>query len=276
MEPLFAKLTIHRFILEFVHQTRLEDPGIGCEKLWLMFSAYFGERFKIGRDAFINVCRTYDLQIQGRRRRVRTTDSRHDLPVYPDLVSDLLVTRPSQVWVADITYILLTNGIFVFLSLVVDAYTHQVVGWEVADNLETEPVLEAFMQAYKQYAGCLTQPLIHHSDRGCQYASVLYTGELKRLGVLISMTQSGNPKDNAIAERVNGIIKNEFLKYYTLDTIEQVREAVKRSVDFYNNRRPHMSNNMLTPEQAALQNGQLTKCWTSYKDKYRKEVQTNE
>ena len=241
-----------------------------------MFRSRFGSQFRIGRDAFIAVCRTYGLMVPGRRYRVRTTDSRHGLPVYSDLVSDLLVTHPCRVWVADITYIELTDGNFVFLSLVVDAYTHQIVGWMVADSLDTEPVLAAFLQAYKQYAGCLPRPLIHHSDRGCQYASVLYTSKLKQLGVLMSMTQSGNPKDNAIAERVNGIIKNEFLKYQILDSIERVRELVKHAVDFYNNRRPHMSNNMLTPAQAAGKVGKLRKCWNSYKDKYRKEVQLNE
>jgi transposase InsO family protein len=159
---------------------------------------------------------------------------------------------------------------FCFLSLVTDAYTHEIIGWKVAPTLEAVHTLEALKAACgNKLGGNPAADLIHHSDRGTQYASSLYTNHLKKFNIRISMTQSGNPKDNAIAERVNGILKREFLDFEDFKTVEQVEHRVNEAICFYNNKRPHRSLDMMTPVQAAALSGPIPKRWMCYKDKYR-------
>lgn len=256
-----------RFIVEYVKDIRLMDKGIGGEKLWYMYKEYFGSRYSLGRDAFTTILRQYDLTLRKPRKSCRTTNSAHDFPLYPNLISNLEIVRSNQVWVSDITYVRLLNG-FCFLSLVTDAYDHQIIGAYVGPTLETVYTLKALGQAYQKLPAEGLTDLIHHSDRGVQYASFMYTDELKKHGIKISMTQNGDPKENAVAERVNGILKYEFLNYYEFETIDEVRQAVCQAVDFYNTRRPHRSLDMLTPEQASKRTGPLRKHWISYKDKY--------
>lgn len=234
-----------------------------------MYKDYFGTGQSLGRDAFLAVLKEYNLMLRKHRKGPRTTNSNHDLPVYPDLIKSLLVTHPNQVWVSDITYVRTDEG-FSYLSIVTDTYTHEVVGWFVSSTLEAVYTLEALKMACKPLEGTNIN-LIHHSDRGCQYASILYTSYLKGLGIQISMTQGGDPKDNAVAERINGILKTEFLNHHRFDGITQVHEKVKRAVDFYNNHRPHRSLDMMTPAQAKEKTGGIKKRWKSYKDSYRKE-----
>lgn len=235
-----------------------------------MYKDYFDTEQSLGRDAFLAVLKEHGLMLRKHRKGPRTTNSNHDLPVYPDLVKNLLVTRPTQVWVSDITYVRTDEG-FSYLSIVTDAYTHEVLGWYVGPTLESIYTLEALKMACKHLERGTTLNLIHHSDRGCQYASLLYTSYLKGLGIKISMTQGGDPKDNALAERINGILKTEFLNHHRLTSITQVREKVNRAVDFYNNHRPHRSLDMMTPAQAKEKTGQIKKRWKSYKDSYREE-----
>lgn len=203
------------------------------------------------------------------KKSCRTTDSEHGLPTYPDLVKDLLVEHSNQVWVSDITYIRILETDFCFLSLVTDAYDRSIIGWHVGPTLATIHTIEALSMSYRQRKVQGIEGLIHHSDRGVQYASSMYVDELKQQGIQISMTQSGDPRDNAIAERVNGILKQEFLNHHEFETIEQVREVVKAAVTFYNNKRPHRSLDMLTPQQAAGRTGAIEKRWICYKDNYR-------
>lgn len=203
-----------------------------------------------------------------RHRSCRTTDSRHNFPLYPNLIKDLLIERPNQVWVSDITYIR-TGDSFCYLFLVTDAYTHQIIGYCVAPTLEARYAIEALKQAMENVDTEQMKGLIHHSDRGCQYASYAYTDILKEASIRISMTENGDPKENAIAERINGILKVEFLNQHSFTDINQVKEEVDKAVDYYNNRRPHRSLDMMTPAQAAMKTGIIHKRWKSHKDKYR-------
>lgn len=270
MDNVFARLAHERFLLEYVHGIRELDPGLGGEKLWIMYKEYFGRDYSLGRDAFLSVLKQYGLMLRKHKKGCRTTDSNHGLPVYPNLVGHLLLTRPNQVWVSDITYILTYEG-FCYLSIVTDAYTHEVIGWFVGPTLESIYTLEALKMACKCLEGT-TIDLIHHSDRGTQYASLLYTSHLKGLKIQISMTESGDPKDNAIAERINGILKTEFLNHHQFADIEQVRLKVVQAIEFYNNQRPHRSLDMITPVQAKEKTGIIKKRWKSYKDNYREAV----
>ncbi|MCD7900674.1 MAG: DDE-type integrase/transposase/recombinase [Bacteroides sp.] len=208
VDNVFSRLAHERFLLEYVHSIRELDPGLGGEKLWIIYKEYFGADHSLGCDAFLAVLKQYGLMLRKHKKGCRTTDSNHGLPVYPNLVEHLLLTRADQVWVSDITYILTDQG-FCYLSIVRDAYTHEVVGWFVAPTLESIYTLEALKMACERLEE-INANLIHHSDRGTQYASLLYTSHLKGLKIQISMTESGDPKDNAIAERINGILKTEF------------------------------------------------------------------
>lgn len=264
----FKRGVLVSFVLEYVRLVRESAPGIGGEKLWLMYKDFFGQQYSIGRDAFLTVLRANGLLLGKGKKSTKTTDSRHDYPVYPDLVKDLLITRPNQVWVSDITYVNTLQG-FCFLFLVTDAYTRQIIGRAVAPGLGSCYALEALNMASDHLSAGKVVDLIHHSDRGMQYACIEYITRLKDLGIQVSMTQSGNPKDNAIAERVNGILKREFLNPHSFRDIEHLKQVVDISVTFYNNQRPHRSLDMKTPSQAALLTGIIKKKWRCYKDQYR-------
>ena len=155
---------------------------------------------------------------------------------------------------------------FCYLSVVTDYYTKEIIGWCVGETLEAKFAIEALRMALKRIDGQQVRNLIHHSDRGVQYASFAYTDILRENNISISMTECGDPKENAVAERVNGIIKNELLMGMTFCSIEEVRNAVKVAVDFYNNERPHMSLDWKTPAEAALCTGEFKKKWKSYRE----------
>ena len=262
-----------RFVLEFVKRVREKDPGIGGEKLWLMYRDEFGNTpAAVGRDGFCSILSKYNLTVRKRFRAPRTTDSSHYLPQYPDLTKTLLPDHPNQLWVSDITYITMClsadNYLFCYLSLVTDAYTKEIIGYCVGDTLGSCYTVEALEMAIRHSGVKEAKGVIHHSDRGVQYASSEYIALLRRNGMLPSMTENGNPKDNAIAERVNGIIKNELLYGMSFRSIEEVKKAIDTAVHFYNNERPHMSLDMLTPVQAGQMQGPIKKKWISYKEKY--------
>lgn len=256
-------------IVEYVEDIRENDHQIGGEKLWIMFLNDFDKRYLIGRDAFLKVLKQYNLMLKSPQKGCRTTDSTHGLPTYPNLIENLAIDRSNQVWVSDITYIRLLENIFCYLSLVTDARDHEIVGWHVGSTLGTIHTIEALRQACKKREALGLKGLIHHSDRGVQYASFMYVDELKKQGIKISMTENGDPKENAIAERINGILKKEFLDKYEFETIEQVRQAVQEAVEFYNTKRPHRSLDMLTPQQAVGTSGVIKKRWPCRTDKYK-------
>ena len=180
--------------------------------------------------------------------------------------------QPRELVVSDITYIdLWINPIngeseFCYLSLVTDYYTKEIVGYSVGETLETRYTLEALEMAVRHYGKDNLSGLVHHSDRGVQYASYAYTQRLKQLGISISMTESGNPKDNAVAERGNSTIKNELLKGMHFCSIGELKAALKVAVEFYNNERPHWSLDGMTPKQASGLKGDIRKRWRSYRE----------
>ena len=226
----------------------------------------------VGYNRFYDIIEKYGLKVRKRRRRAKTTDSDHDLPLYPNLVKELIPLRPNQLWVSDITYMVICLNAqtgeydFCYLSLVTDYYTKEIIGWCVGETLEARFAVEALEMALDRLGGKRAPDLIHHSDRGVQYASYAYTDILRKHNIRISMTECGDPKDNAVAERVNGIVKNELLQGMSFFSINEVRKALKVAIDFYNNERPHMSLDWRTPAEAALCTGELKKKWTSYRE----------
>ena len=266
------KLADESFVVEFIHRIRQKDRGIGGGKLWQMYRREFGSEHSVGYNRFYDIIEKHNLKVRKKRRRAKTTDSSHDLPLYPNLVKELIPTRPNQLWVSDITYMVIYLNAqtgdygFCYLSLVTDYYTKEIVGWSVGDTLESKFAIEALNMALGRLDKSLVYDLIHHSDRGVQYASFAYTDILRANNIKISMTECGDPKENAVAERVNGIIKNELLMGMSFFSIDEVRAAVKSAIDFYNNERPHMSLDWRTPAEAALCTGELKKKWVSYKE----------
>lgn len=272
------RLAEESFCVEYIKRVRQKDRGIGGGKLWQMYRNDFGEAHSVGYNRFYDIIEKYNLKVRKRRRRAKTTDSDHDLPLYPNLVRELIPLRPNQLWVSDITYMIIYRNAltgeydFCYLSLVTDYYTKEIIGWCVGETLEAKFAIKALKMAMKRLGGKPALDLIHHSDRGVQYASFAYTDILKANNIKISMTESGDPKDNAVAERVNGIIKNELLMGMSFFSINEVRKALKVAIDFYNNERPHMSLDWKTPAEAALCNGELKKKWNSYREKAIKDL----
>ena len=214
------------------------------------------------------------------RRRPRTTDSTHGLPTYPNLVKDLIPMRKNQLWVTDITYIPVWNYdgsyTFCYLSMITDCYTKEIIAWYVGETMEAWCSVECLMQALGTLDPDKAVNLIHHSDRGVQYVSAAYTSLLVEAGIRISMTEGGDPRDNAVAERQNNTVKNELLKDIRFRSIGEVRRALDKAIAFYNDERPHMSLNNMTPRQAASCKGRIQKKWTSYREKYLENLEIQE
>ena len=214
-----------------------------------------------GRDAFIEMLRRNGLMVRIRRRHhYVTTDSSHNLRKYPNLIKGLAVTEPNRVWVSDITYIETKEGVL-YLSLVTDLYSHKIVGWAIGPTLEREYPLEALRMALATLPEGDLPTLIHHSDRGCQYCSTDYVDALRERKIQISMTQTGDPLENAVAERANGIIKTEWLYHMEPLPEEKCPDTVGRIIAFYNDERPHMSVGYQTPSEAHRQSGEQRRCW---------------
>ena len=261
---------LEMFAVEFILKTRLKNPGMGGRKIWHMYRVEFPSGDRLGRDRFESLMARNGLTLRKKPRRTRTTDSIHSFPLYPNLARDLIPERVNQLWVSDITYIPLWTGDevhrFCYLSLITDAYSREIVGWSVGLTLDTTHPLMALDMALARLGERQAEKLIHHSDRGVQYACRKYTESLKGNGIVISMTESGDPKENAQAERINSTIKNELLKDKRFHSLGQAAEAIEAAVDFYNNHRPHMSLDMMTPAQAAQRSGEIKKRWHSYRE----------
>lgn len=258
----FAENAIGSLIVEKARDYRKYNPGLGCAKLYLIIKKLFETTGCMpGRDAFIELLRRNGLMVQIKRRRhYKTTDSNHHYHKYDNLIKDIVPSFPNEIWVSDITYVETDEGVC-YLSLITDAYSHKIVGWAVGPTLETTYPLEALRRALSTIDDETASKLIHHSDRGCQYCSSTYVQELKNRHVMISMTQSGDPLENAIAERANGILKTEWLYKTKIPTRAECKRMIERIILFYNTERPHMSIGMQTPEIAHTQNGPQKKCW---------------
>jgi putative transposase len=242
-----------------IMSVRSRMPRIGTRKLYyLLKEDFLRDGIVIGRDRLFDILREEGLLIVRKKKYTRTTDSRHWMRKYPNLIKGIRLRRPEQLWVADITYLAL-NGRYCYLHLITDAYSKQIMGYCISENLAAAQTLKALQMALKrrQYEGSL----IHHSDRGLQYCSSSYVTILQNHAVRISMTEDGSPYDNAIAERVNGILKDEFSLDDSFDNQQQLELQVVQSIEIYNNDRPHQSNHMLTPCEMHQQNKLKPKAW---------------
>ena len=246
-----------------VKEIRASLPRIGTRKLWHLLQPMLAEHnLEAGRDYLFDLLASHRLLIRRRKRNIITTDSGHWMRKYSNLVKELTVTKPEQLWVSDITYIRLTNG-FAYLSLITDAYSKKITGYCLSKTLSADGCREALLMALKSRTHLLQQ-LIHHSDRGSQYCCKEYVELLSNHNIAISMTENGDPYENAIAERVNGILKTEFHLYSSSVGFEDTCQIVAGSIKAYNELRPHASCNYLTPQQAHGQTGVLQKRWKNY------------
>lgn len=251
-------------ILQLVSEIRTQLPRLGTRKLQhLLNEKLAAHRIDVGRDYLFELLARYKLLIRSRRRNVITTNSRHWMHKYSNLITAVNITRPEQVWVSDITYIRLTNG-FVYLSLITDAYSRRIIGYHLRKDLTAQGCVKALEMALTNRLYPATS-LIHHSDRGSQYCCKEYVDLLRTNNIAISMTQNGDPYENAIAERVNGIIKSEFSLYSSQFGFDETCGLVQKSIDAYNQLRPHSSCDYLTPDQAHRQSGTLKKRWKPVK-----------
>ncbi|WP_407635802.1 IS3 family transposase [Solitalea canadensis] len=238
-------------VMNLVRSKRMHMPRLGGKKLYCLLKEDL-KALKIGRDKLFDILRANHLLVPPKRSYLVTTNSHHRFRKHSNLIAEMEIHRPEQVWVSDITYIGKRDKPC-YLSLVTDAYSKKIMGYYVADNLNTESSLQALKMAIKQRV-YKTAPLIHHSDRGLQYCAQDYQHELISNKIKCSMTQHSDPYENAVAERVNGILKQEFrIDTHYLD-LKTMKTIVKESIDIYNNQRPHYSNFMHTPNQMHQQN----------------------
>ena len=239
-------------------------PRLGVRKLQVILQE---NGHDISRDRLFNLLRDSGMLVRRRHTRIVTTYSRHWMKKWSNLIRDMEPSHPNEVWVSDITYIEIVRGqkkTFLYLSLITDAYTHEIVGHALHDTLDTTGPLRALTMALSKYSEESLQGLIHHSDRGCQYCSQEYIARLQQNGILISMTEKGDPYENAIAERVNGILKTEWLYDMTLGSYSQAQKAIDRIVYLYNNVRPHESVGNMTPAQVRQSSFPPKKLWKNY------------
>jgi transposase InsO family protein len=247
-----------QLVVTMVLEIRILMPRIGAKKLYYLLSNDL-KTLKIGRDKFIDILRANHLLILPKRSYHITTNSHHRFRKYKNQLLDLQINKPEQVWVSDITYIGKREKPC-YLSLITDAYSKKIVGYNVSDNLNTQSSLVALRLAIKQRKN-KEMPLIHHSDRGLQYCSNEYQKILNKNEIQPSMTQNSDPYENAVAERINGILKQEFnIDKYNKD-LPIMKQIIKETVEIYNEKRPHLSNHMLTPNQMHQQNKLIMKTY---------------
>jgi len=246
-------------VIKLVKEIREDLPRAGVPKLHFMLQQNLAlHNIKMGRDALYDLLGEHGYLLRYRRRKPYTTNSNHPYKKYPNLIREVkYLTHPGQLWVSDITYIRLKEK-FCYLSIVTDAYSHKIIGYNLHPSLHSNGPVNALLLAAKSKRG---DALIHHSDRGSQYCCAEYVKMLEHFGIKISMTEKGDPYENAIAERVNGILKEEFLLNKTFQSFTEAEQAVTNAIDKYNQVRPHESCNNLTPEQAQSHTGFLRKRW---------------
>jgi putative transposase len=233
-------------IIELVHQIRRRHPRLGGKKLYKWLKEEINKIEKVGRDKFFGILRKRNLLVKRRKKYVYTTDSYHWLRVHKNRLKNKVLTKSNQGWVSDITYVRTKEG-FMYLFLITDAYSRKIVGWELSESLRIEGALTALQMGIKQC--CATEGIIHHSDRGIQYCSKEYIKLIKDAGIIPSMTEENHCYENAIAERVNGILKDEYNLEEEYDTQKQALQATRQAIWSYNMERPHWSLQLCTPNQ---------------------------
>jgi transposase InsO family protein len=232
--------------MDMVLEVRRFMPRVGGRKLYFLLKPRLDELgIKLGRDGLFDYLREHRLLVQPVKRYTKTTHSKHWMKKHPNLMAGQTLNRAEQAFVSDITYVETDEGVH-YLSLVTDAYSRKIMGHEVSDDMRAESVVKALRLAARQRT--TRRDLIHHSDRGLQYCSTIYQQELKRQGITPSMTDGYDCYQNALAERVNGILKQEFL-LYKCRTLNELKSLVQESIDIYNRLRPHLSLDMKTPEE---------------------------
>ena len=240
-----------------IKEYRKQMPRIGGTKLHYLINK---SGYKIGRKVLYDFLQNNNLLIRRRKKYAFTTDSKHWMRKYPNLIRGFEFHQPNQLWVSDITYVNINNG-FAYLSLIMDAYSHKIVGYKLNPTLEREGAICALEMALDNTPEKQRLGLIHHSDRGSQYCCKEYVKILTNNNIRISMTENGDPYENALAERVNGILKSEWLDHEPFDDFKKADERICQIVNTYNMNRPHMSCDMLTPQEAHLKVGKLKKRW---------------
>lgn len=247
-------------LLRRIMNLRGRLPRCGVRKLHYLLNNEVSEnKTKVGRDYLFSFLRERNLLVSKRKKYHKTTNSNHWMRKYPNIIKELTINRPEQLWVADITYLQVKSKHY-YLHLITDAYSKKIVGYELSDNMQATTTLKSLQKAIKnrKYPN---ESLIHHSDRGLQYSSYIYTQMLKDNKIKISMTQESDPYENAIAERVNGILKDEFGLDAIFENFEMLEAQVLESIALYNQLRPHQSIKMLTPNQAHRQTKVKLKTW---------------
>ena len=249
-------------IIAEVLRYRTHQKRIGTRKLFEEMETFLkAHQFKIGRDKLFDLLAERGLLVTKRKRRgPQTTFSKHRFRKYPNIIRDFIPIAPNQLWVSDITYICL-NEKFAYLSLITDAYSRKIVGFYLSRDLSAKGPLQALKMALKGNPN--QENLIHHSDRGVQYCCDAYVKLLKTNHIKISMTEHGDPLENALAERVNGILKAELLEE-VYSSFEIAQTGVATACSTYNHLRPHGSINNLKPVEAHQMEGEIKKRWKNY------------
>ena len=239
------RLEIEKKVVDIVKHRRKSLPREGVRKLTRSLEqAFIESNLKIGRDTLFNILRKHNMLTLRKKYSSKTTNSLHRFYKYKNRIKDLKVTRPDQVWVSDITYIRTVKG-FCYLALITDMHSRKIVGYDLSNSLELNGCVRALNKALYQAKDIMQ--LIHHSDRGIQYCSNVYTQILKRKKIDISMTEENHCYENALAERVNGILKDEFYLDQTFDSLQHAKRATKNAINLYNEIRLHLSLDFKTP-----------------------------
>ena len=233
--------------MDLVKERRHLMPRLGGRKLYHVLKDDLRDIGKIGRDKFFDILRSNDLLVKRKRSYTKTTNSHHRFYKWSNLLMDVELTGSNQAWGSDITYLRTIKG-FVYLFLITDLYSRKIVGWSLSRSLSIEGGLEALKIALSSWKD-KSSGLIHHSDRGVQYCSKDYVKRLQKAGVSISMTEENHCYENAKAERVNGILKDEFCLNATFNDFKQAAKTVRSAIKIYNEHRPHWSLGLNTPSQ---------------------------
>jgi len=239
------RLAMESKVIEMVNDVRITQPRVGTRKLHRELGDTFESLdFNVGRDKLFNILKCNNMLIKRKKVSYKTTNSHHRFYKYNNLIKDMEISKPNQVWVSDITYIRTIKG-FCYLALITDLYSRKIVGSDLSDSLELSGCLRALKKALARARP--TDNLVHHSDRGIQYCSNQYVRQLKKRNIKISMTEENHCYENAVAERVNGILKGEFYLDECFTNTLTAKKAAKCAIDIYNNKRLHLSLNYQTP-----------------------------
>ncbi|MFZ1513769.1 MAG: IS3 family transposase [Saprospiraceae bacterium] len=258
-----------KMILKKVKCIRQDHRRMGTRKLYEMLQpSILEQHIKIGRDGLFDLLSSNHLLVRKRTRKIQTTNSYHRHRKYPNLIREMNPTAIHQLWVSDITYWKLEQG-HLYISFITDIYSHKIVGYHVGETMETIESIHTLEMAISTLNAEVELNLIHHSDGGIQYCSQAYVKLLENNKIQICMTENGDPLENAVAEKVNGIIKEEYLDTYEINNLIEAMNLFKSVIDLYNNERPHLSIGNFTPEAMHQSIGQIKpqKLWKNYYQK---------